>query len=245
MKIMTIVLMLISFSTAFAGIVEIVPGKKAGEDHMVMWANGRVTFVHPSKAHTLPKIMKTSHFTPDETPMMSYEPTVLESEEAAQKLLRTMRKPNLIQWNIQCYNIAQVRAYEAWKYHGVKSSKMFLFFTKSYIRKYRFKWWFHVTPMVHVNLDGKMEERILDREWSKSPIPVKTWTDKFIKSKKSCPVITKYSSYDQNQETNDCYVYPVPMYYWQPLHLIELEESRQEMGAFNMSEVNTAYARDF
>lgn len=241
MKIMTFVLMLFSFSTAFAKpyIVDVSPGVKAGEDHMVMWSNGKVSFVKE-----LPKIEKANHFYPEVAPMMSYEPTVLESEEAAQKLLRTMRKPSPIQWNIQCYNIAHVRAYEAWKNHGVKSSKMFLFFTKSYIRKYRFNWWFHVTPMVQVNVAGKAEERIFDREWSKKPIPVKTWTDKFIKSKKDCPVITKYSSYEQNQETNDCYVYPVPMYYWQPLHLMELEESRQEMSSFNMGQVNTAYARD-
>ncbi len=89
------------------------------------------------------------------------------------------------------------------------------------------------------------EERILDPEWSKTPLAVKTWTDKYIKPKTACPVISKFSSYEQNQETSNCYVYPAPMYYWQPIHLMELEESRQEMGAFNMGEVNTAYRRDF
>ncbi len=234
--------MLTTLSTAFAKphIVDVSPGVKSGEDHMIMWSNGKVTFTKK-----LPKFEKEKQLLPEVSPMMSYEPTVLESEEAALKLLKTMRRPNPIQWNIQCYNMAHVRAYEAWKYHGVNSQKMFLFFTKSYIRKYRFKWWFHVTPVVHVNVNGHVEKRILDPEWSKTPLQVKPWTDKYIKTKSACPVITKFSAYEQNQETNDCYVYPVSMYYWQPIHLMELEESRQEMGSFNMSQVNTAYRRDF
>lgn len=241
MKIIAIALMLTSLS-AFAKpyIVDVSPGVKSGEDHMVMWSNGKVTFTKK-----LPKFEKQKSFLTGEAPMMSYEPTVLPSMEAATKLLKTQRKPNMIQWNIQCYNMAHVRAYEAWKYHGVNSQKIFLFFTKSYIRKYRFKWWFHVTPMVLVNNNGKADQMVLDREWSKVPLPVKSWTDKFIKSKKACPVISKYSAYEQNQETNDCYVYPISMYYWQPVHLIELEETRQERATFNMSEVNTAYRRDF
>ncbi|MES2528706.1 MAG: protein-glutamine glutaminase family protein [Bdellovibrionota bacterium] len=238
MKKLIMALMLTTLSTAFAKshIVDVDPAEKSGEDHMVMWSNGKVTFTKK-----LPHFKKAKQLFPEVAPMMSYEPTDVGTEEAALKLLKSMRKPNLIQWNIQCYNLAHVRAYEMMKYHGVNSQKMFLFFTKSYIRKYRFKWWFHVTPVVQV----KNEQRILDPEWSKTPLPVKTWTDKYIKTKSSCPVITKYSSYEQNQETSDCYVYPAPMYYWQPLHLIELEESRQEMGSFNMSQVNTAYARDF
>lgn len=238
MKMLAFALILLSFSSAFAKphIVDVSPGEKSGEDHMVMWSNGKVTFTKK-----LPEFKKEKYLFPEVAPMMSFEPTVMESEEAAVKLMKTMRKPNPFQFNIQCYNIAHVRAYEAWKNHGIKSQKMFLFFTKSYIRKYRFNWWFHVTPMVLVS----GEQRVLDREWSKTPLAPKAWTDKFVKSKKACPVITKYSSYEQNQEINDCYVYPAPMYYWQPIHLIELEESRQEMGAFSMSEVNTAYRRDF
>jgi hypothetical protein len=239
--ILCFLLFILNLSVAFAArIVDVEPGKK-GEDHMVMWSDGKVTF-----EAKLPSFKKEKSFalTHDE-PLMSYEPTIMESEEAATKLLRTMRKPNFLQWNIQCYNMAMVRSYEAWKYHNVKSKKIFLFFTKSYLRKYRGKWWFHVTPLVHVNVEGKVVERVLDKEWSKIPLPVKTWTDEFIKSKATCPVITKYSAFEQNQETNHCYVYPISMYYWQPLHLMELEESRLERSEFKMSEVNTAYARDF
>lgn len=238
-------LLVLNLSPAFAAtIVEVIPGDRPEEDFIVKWSDGRVTFVNPSQAPTIEK----AHFSVSDSmePMLSsYEPTVMESDEAVQKLLKTMRSPSPFQFNIQCYNIAHVRAYEAWKNHGVKSTKMFLFFTKSYIRKHGSKWWFHVTPMVHVNVDGKIQERILDKEWLKGPSTTKLWTDKFIKTKKHCPVISKYSSYENNQDTNDCYVYPVSMYYWQPLHLIELEESRVEHAEFNMRQVNTAYARDF
>lgn len=247
MKTFAALLLISSLSSAFAKtrIVEIVPGDKPHEDHMVMWSNGKVTYVSPERAKRLPAPDKRAPFFTDEELNMSYQPTIVESMDAAQTLLNKQRKPQLLQWNIQCYNMAHVRAYEDFKYRGIKSHKMFLFFTKSYIRKYRGKWWFHVTPMVHVKVNGKVEQRILDREWAKTPLDVKTWTDMWMKNKAICPVITKYSTFEQNQETESCYRYPAPMYYWQPIHLSEFEESRQEMTEFHMGQVSTAYARDF
>jgi len=246
MKLLMTILLSLSAFSAHAGTsaVEVIPGDHPSDEHMVKWSDGSVTFVTPKKAETievspLPLAEKFSGELSS-----SYEPSVV-SEELAQTLLRKQRKPNFLQWNIQCYNMAHVRAYEAWKNHGVNSMKMFLFFTNSYIRKHGSKWWFHVTPMVQVDINGKSEERILDREWAKVPLDVKTWTDKFIKTKSACPVIRKYSSYEDHQDTADCYVFPVSMYYWQPIHLIERERSGNERTSFSMREVNTAYARDF
>ena len=246
MKQLISILFLLCLSSAYAGksAVEVIPGDHPADDHMVKWSDGSVSFIKPEKAIFIdvkPVMLQEKFFTDE----LAYEPTVLESEAAAQSLLRKQKKPNFIQWNIQCYNMAHVRAYEAWKYQGVKSMKMFLFFTNSYIRKYGSKWWFHVTPLVHVNVNGKTEERILDREWAKKPLAIKEWTDKFIKSKAACPVIKKYSAYEDHQDTSDCYVFPTNMYYWQPLHLIESERSGIQRTNFIMSEVNTAYARDF
>lgn len=206
MKTFALLLMISSLSSAFAKtkIVEIVPGDKPHEDHMVMWSNGKVTYVSPERAKRLPAPDKRAHLFPDQEIVSSYEPTIVESMEAAQTLLNKQRKPQFLQWNIQC-----------------------------------------VTPMVHVKVDGKVKQMILDREWSDVPLEVKPWTDKWMKNKATCPVITKFSTYEQNQETESCYRYPAPMYYWQPIHLIELEESGQEMSEFKMSQVKAAYSRDF
>lgn len=231
-------------------VVEVVPGEYPSQKHMIKWANGRVTYASSEEARSLEKssekhdlgVQLDDKF--NVIALQSYEPTILDSLESANKLLRTMRRPNPIQWNIQCYNMAHVRAYEAWKNHGVKSMKAFLFFTNSYIRRYGHKWWFHVTPMVYVKINGKVEERILDREWAKTAVTTKEWTDKFIKPKTPCPVIGRYSEYEDHQDAQNCYLLPVNMYYWQPLHLVELERSRNEMNEFNMSQVRTAYARD-
>lgn len=245
MRLLTSILFFLSINTAFAAkVVEVIHGETRDEDSIVKWSDGRVTFMKQHKAEKLEIAPLPLPDVKSEV-SLSYEPTILSSSEEARKLLRAQKKPAPIQWNIQCYNMAHVRAYEAWKHHKVKSSKIFLFFTKSYIRKYRFKWWFHVTPMVHVKANGKVDELVLDREWSKVPLSPKAWSDIFVKSKKTCPVISKYSSYEQNQESNDCYVYPAPMYYWQPIHLMELESDRNEMTGFHMGQVNTAYSRDF
>ena len=51
----------------------------------------------------------------------------------------------------------------------------------------------------------------------------KAWTDIFIKSKRDCPVSTKYSQYRDNQETEHCYLHFASMYYWQPRASINLK----------------------
>ena len=45
----------------------------------------------------------------------------------------------------QCYDKAHYWSYE-WSRQNLSLGKMFLFFTESYIRRYNYKWWFHVAP---------------------------------------------------------------------------------------------------
>ena len=259
-----------SAETFDSEVVEVVSGE-IGEPALVKWANGRVSFFSSEDAMTfkllneLPshhsvkvkineaskmialqslEIQNTIEPDVENSPMMSYTPTIIQTEEEARQLLLGFRRVSPFQFSIQCYNLAHMRAYEGFKYHGVKSMKMFLFFTDRYIRNYGFKWWFHVAPMVMVKYGDKVEQRMVDKEWMKKPTATKEWTDKFVYSHKECPQISKYSQYTQGQETNDCYLLPVNMYYWQPSSLEELERTRIERTQFDMSEVNTAFARD-
>jgi hypothetical protein len=175
----------------------------------------------------------------------SYEPTILESEDKALRIMKHFRNPRPVQWTLECFNMAQVRAYEAFKNEGLKSMKMFIFFTDRYLREYRYKWWFHVTPMAYVRGPNGAEERVLDPEWFDRPVGTKTWTEAFMKNKATCPKIDHYSSYDKHQEENYCYLFPVPMYYFIPDDLMEMESSGANRSEFVMGEYYSARHDDF
>ena len=95
---------------------------------------------------------------------------------------------------------------------GNSLMKAFIFFTKRYLREYNFGWWFHVSPYL---LLGD-QQTVLDRTYTKQPLPVKAWTDNFMKNKVTCPEISQYSQYRNNQEKEYCYLRKVSMYYYQP-----------------------------
>ncbi len=168
---------------------------------------------------------------------VSYDPTNLGSMEEAVLIFKRMRRGS----SGQCYNRAHVWSYEEFNRSGLRSVKLFMFFTRSYIRKYRFRWWFHVTPMTYVNGVAMT----MDRGFFKAPADVKTWTDKFIYSKRDCPVISKYSQYRDNQETEHCYLHPSTMYFWQPRDLENYELTGAEKIQFIKKEINWAYWNAF
>lgn len=170
---------------------------------------------------------------------MSYVPTNLGSYNEANTIFLRMRKRH--QWSSQCYNRAHVWAYEEFNRSQLRSVKLFIFFTRSYIRKYRYKWWFHVTPMTYVNNTAMT----LDRTFMRGPTDVKTWTDKFIHSKRNCPVVARYSEYRNNQETEHCYLIPATMYFWQPRDLEKYENTGEQKTQYIKSEVNWAYREAF
>lgn len=170
---------------------------------------------------------------------MSYVPTNLGTMEEASAIFKRMNKRH--QRDSQCYNRAHVWAYEEFNRTQLQSMKLFIFFTRSYIRKYRYKWWFHVTPMTYVNGTAMT----MDRTFFKGPAAVKTWTDNFIYSKRTCPVAPKYSDYRNNQEAEHCYLMPASMYFWQPRDLETLERTGAFKTQYIKSEVNWAYREAF
>lgn len=164
-----------------------------------------------------------------------YEPTVLKSYNSALSILNQMRKDYNKEG--QCYSRAHVWAYEEYNRSGLQSMKLFLFFTNRYIRNYRFHWWFHVTPMTYV--EGTM--RTLDRRYSSAPVRTKTWTDIFIKSKRSCRLVKYYNTYAKNQESQDCYLIPVSMYFLIPRDI----EKRDLMGTVKESFIQRDIDRSY
>lgn len=171
---------------------------------------------------------------------ITYEPTIVRSSTAATSIFRRMRRD--WQYDSQCYNRAHVWAWEEFNYSGLKSKKHFLFFTRRYIRNYRYKWWFHVSPSVTVRGWG---ERILDRRYTGGHRSLSSWTRNFVYSGRACPIVEKYYDYRNNQETEDCYLIPVSMYFWQPRDIERRDRTGFEKTSFIQSEVDYAYWEAF
>lgn len=172
-----------------------------------------------------------------------YTPTVLPNLASVDSIFKRMNR----RWqrNSQCYNRAHVWNYEEFQRTGLLSKKVFIFYTRRYIREYRFYWWFHAIPTVLAQHEGTLVERYLDPMFARTPLTQKGWTDIFIRSRRSCPVITKYSQYRDNQEAEHCYLHFSSMYYWQPRDLDNYERTGFEKKSFIRSEVNHAYWEAF
>ena len=272
MKLLLTLLVTFSFSHAWsAKITSDIDSIDIGtesEPHLIMLSSGDVVFLDPGteRDQLLNELeesfqdSETLEFTIDDhrslltyrrvtidqfknenahLPLTSLGPTPVTLTQS-QKIFRNMRRG--WQNNSQCYNRAHIWSYEEFKRSGVESMKLFLFFTSRYIRNYRYKWWFHVTPMVTLT-DGTW--RTLDKRYSRSPLKVKTWTDDFIYSRRSCPVVHRYSDYRNYQNAEDCYLIPVSQYYWQPRDIDRFERTGYEKTNFISSEINHAYWEAF
>lgn len=169
---------------------------------------------------------------------MSFEPSVI-SEQEVNSVFKRMRRN--YQYDSQCYNRAHVWAYEEFQKTGLKSMKLFLFFTSRYIRNYRYKWWFHVSPMT-VSEQG---DRVIDRRYTSGPRTKDNWTKNFIYSGRKCPEVNRYYDYRNNQQKEDCYLIPVSMYFWQPRDIERRDRTGEEKTSFIKSEVDYAYWEAF
>lgn len=147
--------------------------------------------------------------------------------------------------NSQCYNRAHVWVYEAKNNYSLNAMKVFMFYTRKYIRQYNFEWWFHVAPFTYIQEGESTVEKVLDPRFTRGPLVMKSWTDIFMRNKVTCPAITKYSQYANNQEAEYCYLYKASMYYVQPLDLENLENTGRTKTAFYNWEVNRAYRQGF
>lgn len=169
-----------------------------------------------------------------------YTPSILSNLNNGFLIFYKMRTD--YQYNSQCYNRAHIWAYEENRRSGLRSKKYFLFFTRKYIRNYRFKWWFHVSPAIVVN---GMGDQIIDRRYTSGLRSPNRWTNYFVYSRRSCPVVFKYSTYRNNQDTQDCYLIPVSMYFWQPRDILRRDQTGFEKKIFYSSEISHAYWEAF
>lgn len=173
-----------------------------------------------------------------------YTPTLLSGRATLATIFANLRPDS--KRRAECFHRAYIWAFEENKRSGRLLTKHFLFFTRKYIREARYKWWFHVAPSVlFENESGNNEFMMFDKTFAKKALTVKEWTDLFISSKRSCPVVYKYSHYNNHQESEHCYLIPTPMHYLQPLDIENFEKTGIEKTHFHPGDLNISYRRGF
>jgi hypothetical protein len=251
-------------ATLYENIFDISWGKNQ-EDHLLKLASGRVIYIKNKKFEDLKKIKKNLKYKiifdnnnylkkliplslkpdnfesqPDQNFMPKpFEPTILRESQQAKNIFLRMRRN--YKNSGQCFNRAHIWAYEEYKKYKTKLQKVFLFFTDRYIRLYHFHWWFHVAPLTYV---GNLS-RVLDRRYATGPLQLKSWSDFFIKSKRSCPLITIFSDYSLNQQSQHCFLMKSSMYQVIPRDLEKLELYGEGKEYFTKYELDKAYRDAF
>ncbi len=198
---------------------------------------GNIKFIS-KKLFYKTKYSEEKIFNPDPSLQNSYV-TNFESEDTLNYYFNTMRRDT--RGRSQCYNRAHVWSWELYRqfYQGqrIQTGKIWLFFTKKFIRSVRYKWWFHIAP--YMNLDSN--PMVLDRKFTKAPMKIDGWADQIMGQDNTCQEVYKYSDYSENQFTADCYYIKSSVFYWQPWQIEQLEEDGTQRLEWVYSELRVAY----
>lgn len=172
-----------------------------------------------------------------------YVPSILKDLDHARSFFYDARTS--ARKDSQCYNRAHVWSYEWRKNRNLYSSKAWIFFTKRYIRKFKFEWWFHVAPMVHVVVNNSVKERVMDIKYAKGPLKLKQWSGIFMRNNADCPVVEKYTDQANHPESGSCFLMKSSMYYYQPVDLERTEITGNLKTRWLEPEVKHAYKDAF
>ena len=234
------------------------------ESNLIKFSNGRVGFLkkysplpnrgqvveahlnHSSQFLSFRVVSEEKHFqTKDllsEGPL-PFEQTILNDLKEAEAIFH--RSNSFYKRNSECSDRAHVWAHDEFKYSGVNSLKAFVFFTASYINSVGFKWWFHVAPMYRTNIQGQFIDLVMDYRYSDRPLTVKEWTDLFVYTKRSCKVTTKFSEYDVNPQTENCYLMFESMHYQLPGEIFDQERYSRYKNQTSDFEIRASKKRAF
>jgi len=180
-------------------------------------------------------------FAPNADPLDSFKVSVLADMNVAKRYFSTMKTRT--RRRSQCYNRAHIWSYELSTDHGLKTGKMWLFFSARYIKEYKYKWWFHIAPYIEVATVG--EPVVLDREFSRTPQPLTAWKNVYMKNNANCAKTNNYTMYENNTWNEYCFLIKSSMYYWQPFNLEKLAKEGESKFGFDKSELERAYSNGF
>lgn len=193
-------------------------------------------------AQTLNLQPKTLLPTSSITPGAEYIPSVLESLDLAKTYFHDAK---YVSKESQCYNRAHIWTFEWFNKYAINSNKTWLFFTRKYIRKFKFDWWFHVSPSIKVMEDEKIKDKVMDVKYARGPLDLKTWTDIFMKDDANCPMVNTYSEYANYPESGSCYTLRTSMFYYQPVDIENEEVWETPKTNWYKDEIRQAYLEAF
>lgn len=169
---------------------------------------------------------------------LKYTPTVFTSVQSLKDAFLTMRRDS--RRKSQCYDRAYVWGYDLWEKRAVNSMKLFLFFTNKYIREYRYKWWFHVSPMSYVD----EQEYVIDRLFTKGPLTPQRWTNIFMRNNAVCKTVESYFDYFKDDPTESCFLIRATMYYLGP-NALKRRDQGYELTEWNTRTLRSSRRRGF
>ncbi len=175
----------------------------------------------------------------------SFEPSEVEDMDKATEMFNHLYKRT--RNKTECFNRAHIWNRQLDKSFGVKSEKIFIFYTRKYRRAYRrWKWWFHTAPLIRV--DGN--PIVMDREFTTNPVTAESWEWQFSAPNREdethrCNQIDEMSEYYDryNANNNYCNTLIAPMYYWEPSELKKRESQNRYKTEWVNWEIRLA-ARD-
>ena len=251
-----------SFADSFQGKIHSIEEIKSTGEFLIKFENGRVAFTKDARSLnrgnsiegklnkklelTSYKLVRLDEIEP--TPLMlepdetEYVPTVL-TQEQLQDFWNNLKTDYTRK--SECSDRAFIWAFEGWKKYGYQTEMVYAFFTASYINRHRFKWWFHVAPLLTVKKGDRVEKYVIDHQFFDRPVTIKEWTDLMVFSKRECKRTDKFSEYDVNPQTEDCYLMTDSMYYRIPAYLSDKEKKNLHKNEFNAGEVRMSYGLGF
>jgi hypothetical protein len=172
----------------------------------------------------------------------TYAPTIIENIDLT---LSYFHEAKYVDKESQCYNRAHIWAYEWFTKYSIYSMKTWIFFTRRYIRKYKFDWWFHVSPSVRLMHNGMQKDMVMDVKYARSPLELKNWTNIFMRDDANCPMVKTYSDYANYPESGSCFTMRTSMFYYQPIDI----ETKESWGTIKANwydeEIKQAYLEAF
>jgi len=151
-------------------------------------------------------------------PVMPPGPTSPTDVDGLFKFMRAMH----LRGGSQCFHRAYIWAYDTFTKTGIATMKVFMFFTRKYIREYRYKWWFHVTPFAYA-ADGT--ETVLDATFMGGPTTMHGWSNYFVKPHEQCPTAERYLDYASTFPDHYCFFRKTSMYYYHPSSVQQADRS--------------------
>lgn len=231
--------------TAEDSIHSIVRGEK-GEPHLIKFNSGAVKFLEQNEQQKLAAFeakLRSSH--PEETNKMliqeegEFEPSLV-SDDQILTIFKSMNP--YMRRKSECSDRAHVWAWDEFQRSGIKSQKAFLFLTDTYIKRNRYKWWFHVAPMYTTTSGQKI---VMDQQFLDRPVTFTEWKNFLVFSKRECVTDFRFLDYDAGaDQTQDCYTKAEPMFYYIPGDIGARENGRPRTGWYS-SEVNASRSRAF